>query len=46
MFADTYTYKRGGAVVREDLLWTIVAVRTPQGLKIQDMAFGGGPNHP
>lgn len=43
VFADIYTYKQRGAAIREDLLWTIVAARTAQGLKIESMAFTGGP---
>lgn len=43
VFPDTYTYKRGGAAVREDLLWTLVAVRTPQGLKMESVVITGGP---
>jgi hypothetical protein len=44
VFPDTYTYKRGGEAVREDLLWTLVAVRTPQGLKMESVIFTGGPH--
>jgi hypothetical protein len=43
VFPDTFTYKRGGATVREDLLWTLVAIHTPQGLKMESVVFTGGP---
>lgn len=43
VFPDTYTYRRNGAAVREDLLWTLVAVRSAQGLKMESVVFTGGP---
>ncbi len=43
VFADDYSYERAGAPLHQALLWTFVAVRTPLGLKIESMAFTGGP---
>jgi ketosteroid isomerase-like protein len=40
---DTYTYKRAGTPVQEDLIWTYVARKTPSGWKIASFSFSGGP---
>jgi hypothetical protein len=42
-FPVTYTYKKAGTAVREDLVWSVIALRTAQGLKFESMAYGGGP---
>ena len=41
-FPVTYTYKKAGAPMREDLVWSVVALRTAQGLRFEAMAYGGG----
>ncbi len=46
VFPVTYTYKKAGAPVREDLVWSLVALRTAQGLKFESIAYAGGPGAP
>ena len=46
VFPVTYTYRKAGTPVREDLVWSIVALRTGEGLKLEAMSYGGGPGAP
>jgi hypothetical protein len=40
---ETYTYKRAGSPVREDLIWTYVAHKTASGWKLGSWTYSGGP---
>jgi len=42
---DFFSYKRKGKAVREDLLWTFVAVGSGADWKLVSWAFSGGARH-